>query len=547
MNRAYKLRTFLIFSFFIFLYFTIFFNLYLIQIINSTYFSDLAKKQYNISVTINPPRATIFDSKNNPVALNKESLSAFILPNKLQESEKVKKFLKKYFPQAHDRLNNYKNKFFMHIKRRLTEEQINLIKESNLEDIKILKEPSRFYPNESVAIVTGVTNIDNKGMFGIEYEFNDQLSGSPTSMVLEKDARSGHFYFKKEITKTGIDSKSINLTIDSELQFLAQEELQETMAEFEAKEGAVVILNPDNGHILTMTSLPGFDPNNYENLNLENTKNKAISNTYEFGSVMKVFVAIAALQEGVVKIDELIDCENTKETQIDGFSFSTTIAQGIVPFAEVVEKSNNIGMAKVSKKLGTKIYDHYLNFGFGKKTNIPLNGENKGYVNPPDKWSRRSFISLSFGYEITANLLQLATAFSIIANDGYQVRPKLIISENDQKENPKQIYSPEVIQQIKQILQNTVNQGTAKRAAVKGYKVMGKTGTGNLAIDGSYSKTKNIYSFLGIIEKDDYKRIIAIYIKETPRGGKDLFGSAVAAPLFEKIAEKLLIHDKIIK
>ena len=545
MNTSCKLRTFFIFVCFLFIYVVILFNLYLIQILNADYFANLAHKQYNITITTQPPRAIIYDRHKNPVAVNKESLSAFILPHKIEDPKNLKYFLNKNFPSALERLNNHKNKFFMYVKRKLTPEQLQLIDMNNISDIKILTEPSRFYPIDSMGTIIGVTDIDNKGLFGIERELNKQLAGSSTTMTLEKDARSGHFYFKKETTIAGKDSQPVTLTIDSKLQFLANEELKDVISKFEAKEGAVIIINPDNGHILAMTNYPHFNPNETTNLDLELTKNCALTNSYEFGSVMKVFVALAALDEGVVTPDELIDCENVKQTKVDGMSFTTLFSAGLIPFSEVVEKSNNIGMVKVAKRLGPKLYDHYLRMGFGKKTGLGLGGEVNGFINHPTKWSKRSIISLSFGYEITATLLQLARAFGIIANNGYEVTPQLILKENDTtKTYPKRLYDEKVIDQIKAIMQNTVTKGTAKKAAIKGYKIMGKTGTANLVIDGTYNTSKNIYSFVGIIEKDNYKRVIATYVKESPQKG--LYSSLIVVPLFEQIAEKLLIHDKII-
>jgi cell division protein FtsI (penicillin-binding protein 3) len=343
----------------------------------------------------------------------------------------------------------------------------------------------------------------------------------------------------------GTDSNCVKLTIDKDLQFLVYEELKEIMNKFEAKEGSVIIMNPENGHIISMLGLPLFDPNDTKNLDLELTKNKTLTNAYEFGSVMKVFVAIAALEDKLITPDELIDCENKKIIKIDGMSFSTWKEHGIITFTEVVEKSNNIGMVKVAKRVGKKLYDHYLRFGFGQKIGIPLGGEQKGYVSPPQKWSKRSIISLAFGYEIASTLLQLARAFCIISNNGFDVKPTLIIDNNEStSKKGKQLYSQETIDIIKKILQNTVTKGTAKKAEIKGYTIMGKTGSANLAINGGYSKLKNIYTFSGIIEKENYKRVIAVYVKE-PSDPK-LLASMIAAPLFEQIAQKMIIYDKII-
>lgn len=545
MNNVCRTRTFTVFAVFILAYTALALNLYWIQIVNGQYYAQLAYNQHNITVTTMPPRADILDIKNSPLTLNKESFSAFVLPHKIEDPQKLKSFLKKYFPNSLARLKDSKNKFFMYIKRKLTKHEIELIEKNEIKDIKILKEPSRYYPFASIGTIIGITDIDNNGLFGIEKEFNTQLAGTPTTFTLEKDARSGHFYFQKNIAISGNNSNSIKLTIDKDLQFLAYEELRETVNNFGAKEGAVVIMDPSNGNILAMVSFPEFDPNDTAAINLELTKNRAFTNSYELGSVMKIFVAIAALEEGVVKTDELIDCENKKETKIDGMSFTTVHEAGVIPFSEVLEKSNNIGMVKVAKRLGPKLYDHYLKFGFGKKTNIPLSGEPKGFVSHPKNWSKRSIISLSFGYEITATLLQLAKAFCIIANDGYDVQPKLIVNNQEQKQLNR-LYSQKTIDEVKQILHNTVTKGTAKKADIKNYKVMGKTGTANLAINGKYSKEKNLYTFAGIIEKDNYKRVIAVLIKEIQPQAQKTYAAMVAAPLFEHVAEKLLIHDKVI-
>lgn len=541
MNEVCKIRTFFIFIIFFLFYITIIINLFFIQIINNKYYTDLAYNQHNITVTTIPRRALILDRNDNPIALNRDSYSAFILPNKIEQPKELNSFLKKYFPDSLKKLET--NKFFIYLKRRITDEEIKLIESSNLKDIKILKEPSRFYPYEYLGTIVGITDIDNNGLFGIEKEYNKQLSGSPTTFILEKDARSGHFYFKRKTKLPGSESNSIKLTIDKDLQFLVYEELKETVNKFQAKEGSAIIINPDNGHIISMLSLPFFNPADTSKIDIELTKNITITNTYELGSVMKVFVAIAALEEGLVTPTELIDCENKKVTKIDGLSFSTWKAHGMLTFAEIIEKSNNIGIVKVAKKVGKKLYDHYLRFGFGQKTGISLCGEQKGYVSHPKNWSKRSIISLAFGYEITATLLQLARAFCIIANEGYDITPTIIFDNNNSKKE-KLLYSKTTMQIIKSILENTVTRGTAKKAYIDGYTIMGKTGTANIAIDGKYSKIKNIYTFAGIVQKNNYKRVIVVHIKES--SNPDLLASFKVAPLFEKVAQKMLIHDKMI-
>lgn len=431
----------------------------------------------------------------------------------------------------------------MYIKRKITDQERQFIEKSGLEDIQFLKEPSRFYPYQHNATIIGITDIDNQGIFGIEMLFNKRLAGEPSTHVLQKDARSGTFFFEKETTKEGKESDTIQLTIDNDLQFIAQQEIKKTVKKFKSQEGSAVILDPTTGHILALAHYPTFDQTTLEHLDLATTKNRCVTETYELGSVMKIIVAIAALEEGVVTPEELIDCENTKATAINGMKFTTVHANGIIPFSEVIEHSNNIGMAKVAMRLGPTLADYYTKLGFGKKTGIELPGEQDGFVNPPKNWSKRSIISFSFGYEMTASILQLAQAFATIANNGYGVRPTLLLDK--QATDNKQIISEQTIQHVKSMLRNTVEKGTAKKALVKGYDVMGKTGTAKMLIDGQYSDDHNLFSFAGIVEKGDYKRVIVTFVKDAEQR-RGIYAAQVTAPLFGTIAEKMLIHEKVI-
>lgn len=546
MKIDYKVRSTLVFLFCCTLYGIILVNLYFIQIKQRTFFEQLGRNQYNVMVETKPPRALIYDRNGNYLALNKDMLSAFVTPKNITSWQTLEPFLREHFPQALERLEKNSVAHFLFIKRKLTDEEVQLIQESNLFDIKLLSEPHRFYPVASMGPIIGLTDIDNNGLFGIELLFNDVLAGSPTTSVLEKDARSGHFYFKKETKVQGKEGDAIRLTLDSDLQFLAYEDLKETLSTFNAKEGAVLVMNPSNGEILAMVNYPDFDPNDTKDLNLEYTKNKIVTEAYELGSVMKVFVALAALEEEQVTPDELVDCENSKTTWIDGIRVNTWKAHGLIPFEQVVQNSNNIGMAKVARRVGDALYEHYCKVGFGSKTGIQWPGEQKGFVNHPKNWTKPSIISLSFGYEISATLLQLAKAFCMIANHGIPVRPTLIMHEHKQSDEGfiEPLYSENSMDEIRTILEQTVTQGTARKAALNGYTVMGKTGTANMLINGVYCPDRNIYTFVGIIEKDNYKRVIVTFIKDAQQ--KDLYASSVAAPLFERIAENLVIHDNVI-
>lgn len=542
-------RMALVFFFLCLLYGIIIINSYNIQIIWHDFYVNLAKKQYKVTLTQLPPRAPIYDTSGTKLlAMNIDSVTAFIVPKKLTEPEKIKPFLKKYFPQAYKKLLKNPGNNFLYVQRKLSPEQLAIINKHELADIQLLTEPHRFYPALAASPLVGITSIDNKGLFGIEAQYESLLAGTPSTHTLEKDARSGRYYFTKETTVTGSPGTPITLTIDSDLQFLVYQELDKTLRDLEAQEGAVIIMNPQNGEIITMASSPIFDPNNTHELAIEHTKNRLITQSYEAGSVMKVFCALAALEENCVTLDEIIDCGNSKTVKVDGRTINTVKAHGAIPFCDVIAQSNNIGIAKVAQRLGPKLYDHYKQLGFGQRTGINLTGEQPGFINPPNKWSKQSIISLSYGYEITCTLLQIARAFALIANNGYPVTPVLVkspVTINSKNNTPvTALYKPDSIKDIKTILEQTTLHGTAHRAKMQGYKVMTKTGTANILENGVYNSKRNIYSCAGIIEKDGYQRVIVTFVKETNL--KNAYAATVAVPLYEKVAQKMVIHDKIL-
>ena len=544
MRHISKTRSAWIMIIFLLLYLILLINLYFIQILQTDFFNTLANRQYHIELVRDPMRGEILDRNGQAIALNKESLSAFILPRQLQNEAELKNFLNEHFPLAAQRLSKSADKHFMYIARRLTDDFCNKIKNEKLIDIKLIKEPSRFYVNESMAQLIGITNIDNHGIFGLEQQYDALLAGSAVRLSLEKDARSSNFYFNRDQQLAGKNGSDLYLTIDSDLQFLTYEALAEAVHRLDAELGAVVIMNPNDGQIVTLASYPGFNPNDTQELVQENTRLVPVVDSYEYGSIMKPFVALAAFAENLVTADELNDCENKTEAYVDGMRFTTTRASvgSHMPFSEVVARSNNIGMVKVAKRLGTKLYDHYTQLGFGSKTGINFMGEQSGYVSHPARWSKRSIISLSFGYEITATLLQVARAFCVIANGGNLLHPKLIL--NEVTPDPIRIYDQKSVLAVQDILRQTVQHGTGVRAKIRGYDIMGKTGTANLAIDGSYSQKHLIFSFAGIVQKGDYNRVIVVCLKDI-KSDRQMYGSNTAAPLFEKIAEQMLVHGSL--
>jgi cell division protein FtsI/penicillin-binding protein 2 len=534
----------MLFLFFVCLTGIVLVRLYLLQVTYYDFFYSLARSQYKSLVRKRSERALIVDRHNRPLVFNQPIETAFIIRNKISDTSAFLDFLYTHFPEAAQRFCSH-DKQFMYIKRHLNTLEQKIIRETpHMKDIYVMQEIARLCLFNHLRQVIGIVDIDNKGIMGIEYLYDAILAGKDTYLLAEKDARLNAHYFDQKIKRDGARGQTVIMTIDSDIQFLAYQELQKTIEQFDAKEGSVIIMNPSNGDIITSLSIPCFDLTALRHGNNESTKNKPITDACELGSVMKIFAALAALDEKLVSLDEPIDCKYVTTAYVNGRRVNTVKAHGIIPFIDVIAKSNNIGIASVASRLGERLHDHYRNIGFGKKTDIEFPGESPGFLMPVCKWSKQSVISLSYGYEVSVTLLQLACAMSMIAQNGVSVAPHLVCGALRKESPSKRIYAEQVIAQIRRILEHTTLTGTARKAIMHGYKVMSKTGTANVLEHGTYNPKKQIYTCAGIIEKEDYQRVIVVQIKEILE--QDVYASQVAVPLFEAIAQHVLMHDRVI-
>lgn len=532
-HRKRKLRIGLVALVFCLIFGMIGLRFFIICIQQQEQFSSIAQKQYAVTTKINPARGQLFDRHNKQLAINKESTSAFIMPIQMRNQQQTERFLKAEFPSFYRQLKADENKKFLWVERNISDATHKKIVNDKGHDIHLLPELSRYYPSDALAPIIGRTNIDNSGIAGLEYSYNRILQGTPKVVELQKDARGKKRYFAHQILEEGKPGQDLHLCLDTTLQFFTHEEVARCVERFKAASGSAIIMNPDNGEILAMVSYPCDDPNGpVKNMSL--LKHNAVSECYEFGSVIKIFSALAALEEEVVTPDEVIECEGDSH-YFDNFKVTNWKELHTLPFHEVIRFSSNVGIAKVVSRLGPKLYDHLKKLGFSTKTGCELPGEVAGILAPPKRWSKSSAYVLSFGYEMASSLIQLAKALCIIANDGYDIQPTLLLGK-DQSE-PQKLYSDGTITALKDILEKS-----AYRHQVDGYRTMGKTGTARLAEKGTYSLSKHIYTFGGIIEKDGYRRVIATFIKE-PRN-PHLWASQVSGPLFQKIAQKMTLHEQ---
>lgn len=536
--KDYQLRLAFVLCCFVLVFIIVLVRLFLLQIYQQNFFKELALNQYQISMKINMPRGVIYDrTGESPLAFNCTSQSAFILPHQFTESKKIEKFLKHNYPAVYKKLKNHPEKYFFWLDRVLSEAQIEKLKSYNLRDIIFVDEPRRFYPSTSSAHLIGFSDIDGRGISGIELEFEKWLAGKPSHLTVQRDARSNNFYFEKNISKAGAKGNSLTLTVDGKLQALAFEELKSAIDNYHAISGSVLVMDPENGQVLAMANYPSFDPNQKSITDLHVTKNFIVTECFELGSVMKAFLALAGFAENVVTSDEIFDCEG-KIAYVNGFKVENWKSLGVMPFSDCIKFSSNVVCAKVSTRLGATLYDHLTKVGFGSKAGIELPGERNGFVNPPARWSRSSPLVMSFGYEITASLLQLGRAFCVFANGGYLVQPTIILEPKKEERVSKKIkiYDEKIIQEMRSVLK-----GIGDLHPIKGCLVMGKTGTARCAQGHGYSKTDHLYTFAGIVEKGDYKRVIVTFINRPQK--VHLWASEVAAPLFQRVAERMILLD----
>lgn len=534
-TRNYKTRVFAVFFGFVFLFSIIIIRLFLVQIKSADFFKKLGEEQYDLNISLLPGRGTVFDRNGTPLAFNQQVASAFLIPRHLEEENRIKPFLKKKYPDVYARLQENSDKYFLWLDRGMDEKKAAWLKKQDLADIHVMEEPRRFYPFSTFNHLIGTTDIDNNGIAGIEMQFNSILAGKPTSVRMERDARSKTLYFNQTITEYGRDGDALTLSLDSTLQTIAYDALKKSVTSFNAISGSVLVMNPDTGEVLVMANYPADE------------KNVPVCECFELGSVMKAFCAVAALDEDLVQPDEPINCE-AQITYIDGVKVENpTIVLNnllrkhnyIIPFYEIIRYSSNVGIAKVAKRLGPKLYDHLVRMGFNKKTGIEFPGERDGFVNHPSRWSKPSLIVMSFGYELMVSLIQVAHAFCIIANGGYAVKPTLIKQEKPVTPATR-LYKQKTIDNIKMIL----DRGT-KMCSFPNVQVKGKTGTVQCVKDGHYSKTAHRYTYAGIVEHNEYRRVVVTFIQEPSKAS--LWASEVAAPLFKSVTEHMIVHDLVHK
>jgi len=560
------------------------FRLFWLQVVRHGEFVERAMRQQQHTFEVAPRRGLIYDRNLRELAMTVHVDSIYAVPSELGDNRVADAALlakvvhtdpqDRYTtdPQILARFTDAHN--FAWVARRVSADTATRVRELNLKGIYFKKEFKRFYPDADLAShVLGYVGTDDEGLGGLERKFDDELHGTPGHSLTEVDARR-HVRGSQE--SDPLPGENLVLSIDAEIQYMAQRALDAQMAKAKAEHGTIVVQDPHTGQILALAVSPRFNPNDSRHLRPGSLIDLAVSDIYEPGSTFKLVTYSAALDGAGVKPTDLVDCQGGQMTMY-GRTLHDDQADhfGVITVQKALEVSSDVGAAKMALKLGpTKFYDYMRAFGFGQRTGIELPSETRGLLRPPSKWGSTSILSLAIGQEIGVTPIQLVSMVSTIANGGVYLPPHILLQSDDAMkgnqrlkphpfraeyelpatlpEGSHRVISELTSAKMRMMMEGIVMEGTGKPAQLNGYSSAGKTGTAEKfdPATHSYSHTKLVASFAGFAPVSDPAISIAVVI-DTPTVGSR-YGTAVSAPVFRELAQQVLEylgvpHDQALK
>jgi len=435
---------------------------------------------------------------------------------------------------------------FAYVARQVSPEEARRVRALDLPGITLLKESRRYYPNSELAAhVVGYVGIDNVGLGGIESAYDAQIRGTAGKVLIQTDNKRRAVFSRVERPATA--GAGIELTIDQYLQFVAERELRTGVEANHAAGGTAIVMDPHTGEILALANWPTFNPNAFSRVEDDTRRNRAIQTLYEPGSTFKIVTASAAIEEGVLKATDLIDCNpgvitfpgRKPITEAKGHNY------GLIPFEDVIVKSSNIGAIKAGLRVGAERMIRFVHrFGFGELIGTDFTGQSRGIVYPLDQINDSTLASMSMGYNVSVTPLQMATAASAVANGGTLYAPHVVAAIV--RDGKRDVVPPKVLRQaitqetastVTTFMEGVVDRGTAKAAQMDRYQVAGKTGTAQQLVGGHYANQYNS-SFVGFVPSRNPVFTILVVIDNPRQGGH--YGGEVAAPVFKRIADAAL-------
>src|SRR5450755_2301682 len=517
-------------------------------------FERRAQHQQQRSFDLSAKRGVIYDRAGRELAMSIQVDSVFVVPSEAPDLANTISLITR-ITKDDPRVvlaDCRSHRTFCWVARKADAEVIDRIRALNMQGIHFQKEPKRFYPKRELAAqILGYVGTDDQGLSGLERQYNQQLQGKPGKLMISVDARRRWFASVEKEPEAG---NSVVLTIDQNIQYIAERELQRGMEETHAIAGTVLVENPHTGEILALTNRPTFNPNIRKEIKNEALKDRAVSDVYEPGSTFKMVTISAGLEEKVTRPDEMFDCQ-MGSIVINGMRIRDSKPHGMLSVADILAESSDVGAIKVALRLGEdRFYKYIRAFGFGQRTGVELPSETAGLTKPVERWSKVSIGAISMGQEIGISALQLGSLISTIANDGVRVPPRIVAGTITPQNAPQtiafqpregtRVISSMTSAQMRQMLQGVVLHGTGRKALLEGYSSAGKTGTAQKVdpATGGYSKTKYVASFAGFAPIND-PQIAVVVILDSAVGLHQ--GGQVSAPVFRRITQQVLEYQHV--
>lgn len=505
-----------------------------LQVINNDFLQEKGESRYRRDIEVSASRGRITDRNGEVLAISTPMKSIWAIPSDVKLAPDQSRALAQLLDLDQRELNRKlaTDRNFVFLQRQIPPDAADRIAALKLAGIHQEKEYRRYYPSgEMTAHIVGFTGVDAKGLEGVELAFQNQLEGKNGSRSVIKDRR-GQIVEDVGSIKPPQDGRDIQLALDGKIQYLAFSTLKQAVADNAAKAGSVVVLDAKTGEVLALANWPTYNPNNRERLSGAQLRNRAVTDTFEPGSTMKPFTAALALERGKFRFDSLINTAPGKLT-IGTATISDAHPHGVLTLAQVIQKSSNVGTAKVAGTFAPKeMWEMFDSVGFGKPPRLGFPGEVGGRLRPYAHWRPIEQATMSYGHGIAVSLVQMARAYSVFATDG-ELLPLSLTKLPPGPVTGTRIFSPQTVQEVRTMLEMATQPGgTAPKAQVPGYRVAGKTGTAYKIENGVYAK-KYVASFIGLAPASDPRLVVAVMIDE-PTSGRH-FGGDVAGPAFSRI------------
>ena len=526
-----------------------------LQVVERNFLAERARDQHQRVIELHPKRGEIVDRHGRVLAYSVDADTIYAVPAEVENPAEAAAALCGALDDcAREQLGSIAERLgrrnaFAYVKRRVTPDEARRVAELGLSGVGFLTENRRYYPNGTLAAhVLGYVGTDNQGLSGIESTYDSEISGDTGQVLVQTDARRQAF---SRIERPPTVGATIELTIDAQLQHIAERELSAGIERHNADAGAVVMLDPRNGDILALASEPTFNPNAFAGATPERRRNRAVQDLYEPGSTFKVVTASAAIEERVVDRDEMFDV-SAGYIVVGGDRIPDFRRTGPLTFNDVIVRSSNVGAIQVGLRLGPERLSRFVRrFGFGQAISSDLPSESSGLVWTPESLTERAIASIAMGYQVAVTPLQVAAAVAAVANGGELIAPRLVravIRPDGREERERRVIRRAIARQtaaeLTDIMTHVVERGTARAARVAGYTIAGKTGTAEKLIDGVYSHYDHNASFVGFAPVEEPRFVMLVMI-DTPRSAvingvfqRVYTGGAVAAPIFRRIASE---------